>query len=240
MLHRRDFIATLACGVAPPPSHAEVALWAREFYFRVDGKPVFLLGRNATGRRPEEFDLLFQWASEAGEKLVRIHVTDVMRPWAPPGEVDEDWAFQWNRVFDMAATRGLLVLPVLGVWSQWNDGSKGEIWHSWHRNPFNAQMGGPARDPAELFQDTRCRKLWLQWLEKIAAHWQKQRNILGWEIFSELDLATGSSEGLATEFVELAAKLLRRVDARRRPVTASLSGVREWPDLFASDTMDFS
>jgi hypothetical protein len=102
LLRRRDFLATLACGVAPPPFRSEVTLRAGEFYFRVGGKPKFLLGRNATGRRPEEFEPLFRWASEAGEELVRIHLIEGMWPSARPGEVDEDWARRWDRVFDMA------------------------------------------------------------------------------------------------------------------------------------------
>jgi hypothetical protein len=238
-MRRREFLTSLACGVAAPSFRSEIRLRAGESYFRLGGKPAFLLGRNATGRNPEEFEAPFRWAAEEGDKLVRIHVIDGIQTLGPPGDVEEGWARRWELVFDMAAARGLYVLPVFAVWSHWNRGNKGEAWHFWNRNPYSSQMGGPAREPAELFQDTRCRALWLQWLGRVAARWQTRWNILGWEIFSELDLLEGSSESAALGFQELAAKVLRSADTRRRPITASLAGVREWPSLLASDSLDF-
>jgi hypothetical protein len=61
---------------------------------------------------------------------------------------------------------------------------------------------------------------------------------VGWEIFSELDLVTGASEGDATEFAECAAQAIRSTDALRRPVTASLSGIKDWPRLARSSAID--
>jgi hypothetical protein len=36
--------------------------------------------RNTTGRRVGEFEPLFRWVAESGERLVRIHVIDGLRP----------------------------------------------------------------------------------------------------------------------------------------------------------------
>ena len=38
---------------------------------------------------------------------------------------------------DAAEKHGLAVSPVLGVWVDWNDGSRQETWHRWDRNLFN-------------------------------------------------------------------------------------------------------
>ena len=53
----------------------------------------------------------------------------------------------WDAVLDAAEKHGLAVLPVLGVWADWNDGSKKETWHRWDHNPFNVERGGPAKRP---------------------------------------------------------------------------------------------
>lgn len=221
-----------------PAASAQLALEPGEFYFRVAGRPAFVFGRNPTGTKLEQFDELLWPAAESGEKTLRIHLTVGFQSQSPAGEVDEAWAAQWERVFDSAATKGLHVLPVFGVWADWNDGSKGEPWHQWDKNHYSAARGGAAKSPAELFQDSACQRLWLAWLESLVKRWQARANILGWEIFSELDLISGSLEAKALPFVERAAEVVRRNDARHRPVTASLSGIGEWPKLFASSALD--
>ena len=218
---------------------AAISLHPGEFYLRVNGTQSSLLGKNPTGWQVEQFAPLLQWSRESGERIARIHLTVGMAPNAAPGEIDEEWAGRWERVFDMAAENGVYVLPVFGVWGHWNDGSKGERWHYWHRNRYNAALGGPADRPVELLQDTECRRLWLQWLGALVRRWAERPNLLGWEVFSELDLITGSSESLGVEFTERATEVIRAADPLSRPVTASLAGTNEWPTLFASDALDF-
>ena len=233
------WLASLLLSATAFGQDESVSLRPGEFYFRLGGRQTFLLGRNPTGWQVSQFAPLLQWAAESGEKMVRIHLTTGMPPRGPAGEVDEEWAARWDRVFDMAAENGLYVLPVFGVWADWNDGRTGERWHYWDKNPFNAARGGPAAAPAELLQDTPCRRLWLQWVEKLVRRWEGRPSILGWEVFSELDLITGSSEDSAVESMERAAQVVRAADPQSRAVTASLSGIREWPKLFESDALDF-
>ena len=228
--------AHLAQAAAAP---ATIALKPGERYFRLDGKQAFLLGRNPTGWKAEQFDPLLRWAADSGERIVRIHLTHGRTPQAPAGQVDKAWAQRCERLFDKAAHQGLHVLPVLGVWAEWNDGSKGEKWHTWHKNPYNAANGGPAAHPTDLLADTECRKLWLRWLGTLVARWHGRPNILGWEIFSELDLITGSSEAAGVAFTERAAAAIRAADPRKRPVTASLAGIHDWPKLSRSKALDF-
>jgi len=145
----------------------------------------------------------------------------------------------WDQILDAAENHGLAVLPVLGVWADWNDGSRNEIWHGWHRNPFNVALGGPAKRPDELFDDTPCRKLWLKRLDTFVRHWSHRRAIVGWEVFSELDLVTGADEERAVLLTERAAAVIRAADPWKRPVTASLTAVNEWPKLLRSNALDF-
>jgi hypothetical protein len=63
--------------------------------------------------------------------------------------------------------------------------------------------------------------------------------VLGWEVFSELDLVTGSTEAESAAFVARAAQVMRSADPFSRPITASLSGTRDWPTLSASPALDF-
>ncbi len=224
--------------VSRPNETPRFELRVGEKYFRVDGRPTFVLGRNPAGMNPKEFAGHFRHAAAAGERFVRIHFT-FLHPNEKPGEIETGMLHVWDTILDAAEQQHLAVLPVLGVWADWNDGSHKENWHTWDKNPYNVARGGPAQKPAELFDDTTCRKLWLQRLELFVRHWAHRRAIVGWEIFSELDLVTGATEARAVDFAERAAAVIRAADPWKRPVTASQAGICAWPKLLQSDALDF-
>ena len=222
----------------PAAGRPPLELRAGERYFRAGGQPTFLLGRNPAGRTVAAYEEHFRHAAAAGERFMRIHFTHAP-PDEPPGEIKVGLLKTWDAILDAAESHGLAVLPVLGLWSPWNDGTKDETWHLWDKNPFNAALGGPANLPADLFADTPCRRLWLKRLETLVRRWSHRRAIVAWEIFSELDLVTGATEEAAVEFAGLAAAVIRESDPCRRPVTASQAGVLEWPKLLSGATLDF-
>ena len=187
---------------------------------------------------PQAYDAHFKNAAAEGARLMRIHLT-YMPDGEKAGEIHPDMVKFLDHLFASAEKHGLSVIPVFGVWADWNDGSKDEIWHQWHRNPFNAAKGGPAKKPSELFDDTACRKLWLQRTSFFVKRWGKHRNIVAWELFSELNLLTGSTEARATVFTEVMAKRVRADDPLSRPITVSLSDKDEWPRLYHSEAVDF-
>ncbi len=206
-------------------------------YFRIDGRPAFVLGRNPVGMNPKAYEDNFRHAAADGERFMRIHFTFIP-PSEQAGEIEAGMLQSWDAVLNAAEKHDLAVLPVLGVWADWNDGSKKEAWHTWDKNPYNAARGGPAKRPGELFDDTPCRKLWLKRLEAFVKRWSHRRAIAGWEIFSELDLVTDATEERAVEFIERAA-VIRSTDPYKRPLTASQAGIGEWPKLLRSSALSF-
>jgi hypothetical protein len=220
------------------PDRPRLELRAGEKYLRFQGRPAFVLGRNPAGKSAEAYNDHFRHAAAAGERFVRIQFTFSPRG-ETAGEIDAAVLKGWDQVLDAAEKHGLAVLPVLGVWADWNDGSRKETWHTWHENPFNIKLGGPAKRPSELFDDTPCRKLWLKRLRALVKHWSKRRAVVAWEVFSELDLVTGATEERAVAFMRHAAAVVRAADPLKRPVTASQAGINEWPKLLKSDALDF-
>jgi hypothetical protein len=249
MADRRFFLSALAaillclCSQASssadqPTKPPRFQLPGGEKFFRVNGQPAFVLGRNPVGLNPPAYDDHFRHAVAAGELFMRIHFT-FSPPGEKAGEIDAGVLKAWDEILDAAEKRGLAVLPALGVWADWNDGSRKETWHFWHENPFNVKRGGPAKRPSDLFEDTLCRKLWLTRLETLVKHWRDRPAIVGWEIFSELDLVTAATEDRAVDFAERAAAVIRAADPLKRPVTASQAGINEWPKLLKSSALDF-
>ena len=213
-------------------------LLAGEKFFHVNGRPAFILGRNPVGMDAAAFDNHFRNIAATGERLVRIHF-NYMPPDEKPGEIDANMFYVWDQILDAAENHGLAVLPVLDVWSNWNNGSGGVPlqWTQWNKNPFN--LAGKAFTPNDLFNDTPCSSLWLQRLEKLVTHWSKRRAIIAWEIFSEVDLVTGATEDRAVKFIEHAAAIIRANDPWKRPITASQAGINDWPKLSQSNALDF-
>ena len=236
-------LIVLVCAVSPSGAQSDAPLpkWKLrkgEYYFRVNGVPSFVLGRNPTERTVEAFDKDFGVASANGEKLVRMHLMHGIPPNGSAGKVDEPWAAKWDRVFEAAERHGIAVIPVFTIWAQWNDGSKGEFWHVWQDNPYNAARGGPARSPSDLLRDTECRRQWLAWLGEIVQRWRGHSCIVAWEPISEIDLVTGATPQAAAAFADQAARAIRRADPKRRPVTVSHSGIVDWPEVNGSQAVD--
>jgi hypothetical protein len=219
------------------PAQPVLELRKGDKYFRRAGTPRWVLGRNPTAVSPEAFAEHFENAAAAGETLLRIHFCH-MPPDEKAGEIFPGMLKFWDAALDAAEKHHLAVLPVFGVWSDWNDGSKGETWHAWEKNPFNVTRGGPARTPAELLEPGTCRDLWMKRLATLVNHWEGRRCIVAWEVFSELNLPTGATEAKGVAFAEAAAKVIRSADRAQRPITCSLAGVHEWPQLFKSDAVD--
>lgn len=218
-------------------------------YLAKDGRKAPLLLRNATAESAASFLPLLQAAHAAGADAVRLQLTqgfgyDTLGIDAQ-GTVLPSWASAWDEVFSAAQQEQLAVIPVFGLWGDWNSGVPDHGWTHFSANPLNRTRGGPAASPAELFTDSETQRLWLRWLATLIARWQHYPNIIAWETFSELDLATGADEVNAAAFAERASDVVRAGDPRARPVFASTSDLplllgQPWSALWAGRGADLA
>lgn len=219
------------------PSTPAITLEKGDFYFTIDGQQSFLFSRNVAGYQTSQYEQLLDLTSTGGSKFVRIQLDSLGMGYSKTGEVDEAWAKNWEIIFKKAAANGISVMPVLGVWYDWNDGNGYSTWKS---NPLNKINGGPAQTSGELFvSDSATQKLWLSWVQTLIERWQGQENIFAWEIFSEVNMVPGTTEPEAVEFVNRAAALIHNADSLQRPVTASLADFGDWSVFYRSDSVEF-
>jgi Cellulase (glycosyl hydrolase family 5) len=246
--------AALACGAAcgggssgKPPRVVEtvdvlptLSLGAGSPYFSVAGAQRVVMTRNVTGTSVADIDALLDQAKSAGSTVIRLHVIHGLGSGVTPaGQIDETWAASWDAVFDHARMIGLYVLPVFGVWADFNDGTPDLGFANWSMNPWNAANGGPASSPADLLQSgSTLRAGWLGWVGALVARWAARPNIAAWEVFSELDLAAGATEETAAALATDAAAAVRAADGRGRPVMTSLSSLHDWPAVLGSPAVD--
>jgi hypothetical protein len=227
-------IPTLTATSIPIPM---ISLKKGDFYFSIDGRQSFLYSRNVAGSETSNYDQLLDWTSAGGSKFVRIHLDSFGMGYIKTGIMDESWAMKWESVFDKAASDGVNVIPVFGVWYDWN--IKDDLF--WKNNPLNEKNGGPAKTPVELLiSDSPTQKIWYQWMKTVVERWQGRENILAWEIFSEVNLVSGATESQGISFVNNAASIIRNADSFHRPVSASLAENSGWTNFYSSDGIDFT
>ena len=241
--------ARAQCAAVNPVVPPVITLTPGEFYFRDNGVQSLLLGRNPTGwdtdgsagTDTQHFDELFGYATGI-ERITRIQIITGTRPNPVlAGDVDCNWVVFWDAVLTQAEANGLHVLPVFGVHAQWRAALP-----NWATNEYNIGLGKTCldgtmdcltADPGDLLRATATRDAWIGWVRTLVARWKNRPNIVGWEIFSEVDLVDGATDTDAEAFIEAAASEIRAEDPNR-PVTASTSGTIDWPGIHGS-SVDF-
>ena len=149
-------------------------------------------------------------------------------------------AQDWDWVFDQAEADGIYILPVFSGWCDWNAGTPD--WGSplWKSNPLNAANGGPVTSPTELFQtdSDHPKPCGCNGCRTLVERWQGRRNILAWEVFSEVNLASGlNRKRPVCDFVNTAVSIDPNSTDPGRLVTASIadcppgSGACYWPSV---------
>ena len=227
-------VSTLPPSIGPTQI---VTLKKGDFHFSIDGRQGFLFSRNVAGYETTQYYELLDLTSTGGSKVVRVQLDSLGMGYSNTGKVDGFWEKKWEHVFNKAASNGIHVIPVFGVWYDWNDGTGFTTWKS---NPFNEINGGPAGTPAELFiPDSPTQKLFFAWMRTLIETWQGRENIIAWEIFSEVNMAPGTTETEAIDFVNRAAAIIDQADSFHRPVTASLADFGDWSGFYRNDSIDF-
>jgi hypothetical protein len=211
-------------------------------YFSLNGRPAFLFSRNLAGWVPDDWATLAGMAHRQGDQFVRVYTSSASMGgdhgygYTPTGEILEDWSNNWEHFFDVAEADGLYVLPSFWGWIDWNDTG----YNTWANNPFNSANGGPAEDPREIFKkDSPTQLLYLKWFKRLVTRWQAHKNILAWEVVSEVNLINGVSQPEGIYLARQLAKVVREADSLHRPVTASVADWSGWSDFLRSDAVDF-
>jgi hypothetical protein len=215
----------------------KIVLNEGDSYFSIDGRQGYIFMRNLAGNEPSQYLQQLDLTTLGGSKLVRLQLDSFGMGYSNTGQLDEAWAKKCEAIFDMAASRGIYVMPVFSAWYDWNDG-KG--YSTWVANPINAINGGRAITSRELFSpNSPSQIIWLGWMKTLIDRWQNRENIIAWEIFSEINMVPGSTETEGTEFIKDAALIIRTADSSHRPITASLADFGDWSKFYRSDAIDF-
>jgi hypothetical protein len=226
--------------VISEPQVSPLTLVPGDLYFRLDGRPGPVFMQNVAGIEYTDYQNVLGLMKKGGSKLARFQLDSLGMGYTISGRIDEVWVRKWERIFDRTRADGIYAVLVFSGWFDWNDGSPDYDYSMWKTNPLNAAIGGPAGTPSELFQkDSPTQKLWLAWVKELVTRWRGRQEIAAWEIFSEVNIASGVNEAKGVAFIEDAAAVIRETDPTGRPVTASLADASEWQSFYQSEAIDF-
>ena len=142
--------------------------------------------------------------------------------WAPYpglGRVNHANAWRLDRVLDDCERLGIRVNLVLNNHGQGSEKTD----HEWEFNPWNAANGGPLAQPGLLFTDPRALAGQERLRRYIVGRYGDSPAILGWKLWSEVNLTAGTREDIRAWHDQAAARW-REVDQGRHPVTTHWSG----------------
>jgi hypothetical protein len=226
----------------PPIPLPKLTLKPGDLYFNLDGKPAFLFSRNPAGWTPGDWAALAEMAHQQGDQFVRVFTTSASMGgdhgygYTVTGEILDGWSDNWEHFFDVADADGLYVVPSFWGWINWSDTGN----NNWADNPFNSANGGPAKDPRDIFKkDSPTQLLYLKWFKQLVTRWQAHKNILAWEVVTEVNLIPGISQPEGIYLARQLAQVVREADSLHRPVTASVADWSGWSELLRSDAVDY-
>lgn len=145
-------------------------------------------------------------------------------------------AWRLDRLLDLALELGIRVNLVINNHGQASTGADPE----WASNPYNRARGGRLTDPADLFSDPWALAGQDRLRRYLIARYADHPAILGWKLWSEVNLTAGRGDQVRT-WHEQAAKRWKALDPYDHPVTTHWCGDYHLPDreIVAQPSLDY-
>jgi hypothetical protein len=201
------------------------------------GRPVFLIGHNLgwllSPKPVAAWTEAFERMHKAGLNYARIWNCTWSLPLetAAPYAFDLENAWRLDRILEEAAARGIHVQLCLDNFHDFTQKRE--------KSPYFSPAGG-CKATRDFFDSPQARAMYGARLRYLAGRWGAAENLLGWELFNELDycvdkkkpeeLAAARKEFLVP-WARWAAGELSRLDRGRHMVTCSLADGEVWPEL---------
>lgn len=156
---------------------------------------------------------------------------------APLGVYSLPNAFRLDYILECAERRGVYLLPCLHQ-------TKLGMLSGWNGNIYNIAKGGICEKPEDFFTMPEMRKLIKNRLRYLIARWGYSTNILGFEIFNEVNYTDGFRKNpeSVVDFHRDLASYLKQIDPNRHLVATCFgsSDSAELPAIWNLNEIDFT
>ena len=134
------------------------------------------------------------------------------------GKYDLKASWRVDYILDLARARGVRAMLDIESFNYVDATSE---YGNWPASPYNAANGGPCATPADFFTDATARALVERRLRYLVARWGYSPAVLSWELWNEVDLATGYDSAAVAAWHEEMAAYLRSIDPWQHMRTTS-------------------
>jgi hypothetical protein len=146
-------------------------------------------------------------------------------------------AWQLDRIFDLAAERGIAVMLCL---DSFNTLRIRQPYPAYDRNPYAVENGGFLERPEDFFADPRARELFRRRLDYLVARYASRTNLMAWEFWNEVDIIERYvSDDVVAWHTEMA-RYLREQDPYDHLITTSYANTAGDDRMWALEEMDFT
>ena len=195
-----------------------------------NGESYFPVGLNLGWGHDDPLQDYRRWLDE-----LQANDADVTRIWMSSWAFGIEWtdsglgrykldkAWQLDQVMQMAQARGINVILVLINHGAFNIRVNPE----WASNPYNAEHGGPCKEPVDFATNPEAQKLFQKRLRYIAARWGYATNLLAWEWWNEVDLTPIGELNILRPWLDTMTPYLRSVDPYHHLTTISYASVTD-------------
>jgi hypothetical protein len=193
-----------------------------------DGTPYFANGENLAwygARGTYDYDDWFAKLAAQGVNYVRLWMPSWAfgLEWTEPNTLGNyterlDLAWQLDYVLQQAEAHGIYVLLSIQNHGAFSLTANSE----WDKNPYNAANGGPLAQPEDVFTNDEAKQLFERRLRYIVARWGASPNVLGWELWNEVDLSSTAIDAIVP-WHDAMSKELRDLDPYDHLISTSTS-----------------
>ncbi|HYE08003.1 MAG TPA: hypothetical protein VEL07_20970 [Planctomycetota bacterium] len=136
------------------------------------------------------------------------------------GRYSEMNAWRLDRVLDAAWRRGIRVNLVINNHGQASKESDPE----WDHSPYNQANGGFLADPSQVFTDPRAMAMQDRLRRYLIARYADHPAIIGWKLWTEMDLTAGARVGALPAWHEQALARWQELDPYGHPASSHWCG----------------
>jgi hypothetical protein len=195
-----------------------------------NGESYFPVGLNLGWGHEDPLQDYRHWLDE-----LQANHADVTRIWMSSWAFGIEWndsglghykldkAWQLDQVMQMAQARDINVILVLINHGAFNIRVNPE----WASNPYNAELGGPCKNPEDFATNATAQKLFQNRLRYIAARWGYATNLLAWEWWNEVDLTPIGELNILRPWLQTMTPYLRSVDPYHHLTTISYASISD-------------
>ncbi len=197
-------------------------------YLRLDsGESVFLIGTNLLAREAEEYRHYFDRLAAVGANFVRLWLSPPYLGFETEhlGRFDQARAAQLDRVFELAAERGIYIMPAIMDFRETQ--TTGGSGPAWSRSLFAAENGGPCASAVDFYTNPTARAIFKRRLRYLVARYGAYPSLMCWEFFNEVNLVDAWREDpeiVRRWHAEMAA-YLESIDPNAHIITSSFAGL---------------